>query len=409
VAEREPWEDTLRGLRGSVRTELSPAAPGAVRVPGNPRRRVRRTSTALIAAAATLVVVIGGANLVRGTGSPPMPPADIPSSSASPTPAGPSPRTSRSVAPWPAPLDDPIAEVDWARATVQMPVHHGCPAGRYEFHAGDERVAARDYPRAISDPDRIAYGDLTGDGRPEAVLSVSCFADPEDSGDGQGQLLIVTRRSDRLVGLAWVGPRGGLYPEFWVSDGQLLADVHPWHTGWGYRLGQVKGWRWDGASPVSLDTDARYRPLIGDAAVTLGPQIDLRGVAGAMACPATALRFDREGFAQGAGARWDLEQPASPDDLPHWVDLQGDGRRHLVVAVGCNWAADGPDASTRAVVVLERTGDGYRALDALAAPQGMTQAGWGYNRGVLTLHVAPAAGGNMIDVPYTWNGSYFQR
>jgi hypothetical protein len=407
VAEREHWEDTLRGLRETIRAGAAPTSPAAVRARGGQRRRVRRASTALVAAAATVAVVIGGATLVRGAALPPTPPA------ATPTPAPtvsttPTARPTLAVPAWPDDrIDDAIAETDWVRATVQMPAHPGCPSGEFKFRAGHESVAPADYPRAFLDPDKIAYGDLTGDGRPEAVLSVSCFGAPEDSGDGQGQLLVVTREGDRLRALGWVGPRGGLYPEFWIENRVLYMDVHPWLTPWEHLLAQVQAYTWSGSQFERIFPEGRFPPLV--AAGGPGPAIDFGPAAEAMGCPAETVRFSPDGTATVAGVRWDLEQPAVPDDLAHWVDLEGTGTRRLLAAVTCDRPAGVPANWVGAVAVLEWTGDGYRALDAVRRPDGMAIAGWSYARGVLTLSVAPDAGGEVSGVRYTWNGSYFQR
>ncbi len=93
----------------------------------------------------------------------------------------------------------------------------------------------------------IGYGDLNGDSRPEAILEGLCLTTREDSGDGEGQLLVITRSTTgTLTALDWVGPRGGLYRSIWVIDGQLFVDVQPWHTDWGYSLGQALAYRWQG-------------------------------------------------------------------------------------------------------------------------------------------------------------------
>jgi hypothetical protein len=410
VAEQRGVERTLRGLADAIRTDVAAPAPSGVRVQGDHRRRVRRASTALVAAASSLAIVFCGAYLARGGALPFTSAAatPTPSTSAAATPTrsatGSSPRPTHSVGPWPvAPAVDPIARVDWSEATILLPAHPGCLSGDVRFRG---RLAG-DRPRVALDTDRIEYGDLTGDGRPEAVLGGACLASNEDSGDGQGQLLVVTRVGDRLVALGWVGPRGGLYPGFWVRDRALYADVHPMYADWRYRLGRIAAYRWRGSAFASVDVDAVLLPLT--AATGPGPEVDLRPVADAMGCPAATLQFGPDGTVDAAGARWDLQQPAAPDDLAHWVDLDGTGHRSLLVAITCDRPTGAPANWVTAAVVLQRAGDGYRALDAVRPPDRMQLARWAYARGILTLSVAPVDGGLVLDQAYTWNGSYFQR
>jgi hypothetical protein len=93
------------------------------------------------------------------------------------------------------------------------------------------------------------YGDLAGDREPEAVSYVHCKrTNGLDSGDGSGQLLVITVRDNRLVGLGYVGPPGENYPSASVAGGRLTATIDQ-------RYGnqtQQRTYRWDGTMFVQV-------------------------------------------------------------------------------------------------------------------------------------------------------------
>lgn len=390
----------LSELGTQVRQRAARPAPGVIRGLAEHRRRVRRTAAAALAAAAVLALAVGGVSVVRGSATPP--PSD-PASTVTPSPS-PSPRVSRSVPPWPEPkVGDPIGATDWDNAAIALPRHDGCPSGAVTFQRrGEELSGPSSWPRVVLDADSVAYGDLTGDGRPEAIMSALCRRSAEDSGDGEGQLLVVAREADGLRALAWVGPRGALFVGQWVAGGHLYVDVHPWYQDWGYSLGAAQVYRWTGSAFAAVDGAAEYPGL------TSGHAVDLTPMAGLTGCPTPVLRFGRDGRAEDAGTTFHLDQPAVPDHLPHLVDLDGDGRRHLLVAITCDRPEDDSDPDTGAVVVLERQpGGGFHAIDAIRPPDGSSLSGWSYDRGKLTIETADQAG-VVAPLTYTWNGDYFQ-
>jgi hypothetical protein len=90
-----------------------------------------------------------------------------------------------------------------------------------------------------------------------------------------------------------------------------------------------------------------------------------------------------------------------PDTLPHLVDLDGDGRRRLIVALYCGGAD--ADSGPANVVVLERSGAGYRAVTVVVPEHGTRMHEWRYAGRVLTLFLGEGA----AEYRYRWNGGGF--
>jgi hypothetical protein len=405
----------LAGMRDAVRRQAGPApAAAALRRRAERQRRIRRAATTLAAAAAVTVVVAGGVTVVRGeaarppqpagpTASPSVPP---PSASAAPTPPTPEPTR---------PTTDPITKVNWGKATIELPEHQGCPSGRVRFTKDQflpeatGRSNGSDF-KVMFEPARVVYGDLTGDGRAEAVLSAICLAvDGEDSGDGQGQLLVIQRDDrGRLTGVGWVGQRGAIFSGWWVAQSLLYTDVKPWHTDWGYSLGAARAYRLTGDDFVEVDVTEIYPGLL-PVKGRRGAAADLSPVADRIACrdgdlperDDVSLSLSADGLGTAGGTEWNAGQPMAPDSLPHLVDLDGDGRRRLVVALYCG----GADAETGPanVVVLERSGRGYRAVAVVVPERGTRMHEWRYADRVLTLYLGEGA----AEYRYRWTGSGF--
>jgi hypothetical protein len=228
VTDNERIGASLAGLGAEVRRVVTPPPAGAVRRRAEHQQRVRRTAAVALAAAAVLAISVGAISVVRGSAAPPPPPATTQTPSPSPSS---SPRPSPK--PWPVQkVTDPIAATNWAKATITLPEQDGCPSGRVRFApGGDGGGRSSGLPQAqLVGFSGIAYGDLTGDGRPEAIMWGQCKQYAEDSGDGKDHLLVVTREGEQLRALGWVGPRGSIFVDFWVEDGVLYTDVHPWGT-----------------------------------------------------------------------------------------------------------------------------------------------------------------------------------
>ena len=92
----------------------------------------------------------------------------------------------------------------------------------------------------------MATGDLTGEGRDEAVAYVHCESRvAQDSGDGSGHLMVISQPArGTFVGLAHVGASGENYEAARVQQGTLVATVKQ-------RYGdgvQDRTYRWNGTS-----------------------------------------------------------------------------------------------------------------------------------------------------------------
>lgn len=391
----------LSRLRTDVRRTVAPPPASQVRHRADRRLRTRRTATVLVAAGLVGAALVGGGLIWRGAAPerPPLPggtPSETPSAAPRPSKPVPVRQTSQPPADW--------AGVNWASATITLPTHPGCPSGPVTLRTlklfGHDAVAGPTaWPRVSITPESVVYGDLTADGQPEAVLAATCLQSEEDSGDGQGQLLVIRRDGGTLRAVAWVGPRGSLFGDTWIAAGRLVTDVKPVYGAWDYRLGAARAYRWTGQAFTEV-ADSGHPGMVPHAGAT-GPEVDLTAIAALTGCPAAVLRFDSDGRATGGGAAWDVQQPAAPDHLPHLVDLDGDGRRRLLVAITCGRAF---------VAVLEpRSGGSFHAVDAVLPPAGTSLTGWTHQSGTLTLQYASAGGGLVQELGYTWNGDYFQR
>jgi hypothetical protein len=385
-------ETALRELRLAVGQAVTPPPPAAIRARAGQRRPARPIVIGLVAATAVISVLVGAAAVVRDVATaPPQPGRPTPSITARPDP-----RPSRSAPSWPvAPETDPITRVAWLEATISVPAHEGCPAGQVRLRDGE----SAGYPRLLlakppSVGARPAHGDLTGDGRPEAVLYAECRLSAEDSGDGQGQLLAVTRNTNgALRALGWVGERGALYPEFWVAGGTLYADAVPWHTDWGYSLGEALAYRWTGTRFEAVDSG--YPGLPGTA-------VDLRPVAPWLGCPGAVVSYPQGEYVATVGDySYDVTPVRLPDGSPHRLDLAGDGRRYLLLAIACRQS----EVLGQGVLVL----DGFRAVDLVPVELGYGVTGWSFSRGTLAIEVFQRGTGEPAEAQrWVWNGSNFQ-
>nr|MDT0657822.1 hypothetical protein [Micromonospora sp. DSM 115978] len=399
----------LARLGADVRQVVPRPPASSLRRRAERQQRTRRLTAAAAVAALVGLVSVGTVTLTGGEAAPVPPIGPDPSVTAQPTgpPPPPRPRPARSVPPRSTPLvTDPIASTSWAGATVTLPAHEGCPSGAATL--ADWSAPAATFPRVTVDTERVRYGDLTGDGLPEAVLQANCWPDAEASGDGEGQLLVVRRDGAGLVALGWVGPRGALYVDHRVDGGVLSVDVRPWQEDWGHRLGMLRSYRWDG---VAFSEVAGVDGIV-PAAGAPGRAVDLRPVADWMGCPPAVPTFGPDGTAIAAGVVWDLVQPTGPVDTdPHPVDLTGGGEHGLLVQVGCG--RFGPDrigdaslvGGRAALVLLVPRSDGaFVAVDALPPPSGDI-LGWNWQEGALSLRY----GDPELKQHYVWNGEYFQE
>jgi hypothetical protein len=417
MSEREyDIAQALASLRAAVRTSVPAPAAAALRARAEQRLRARQVGALAVAAVTVVAVLVtvgvtGQRNAINdgpagGTETP----------TGSPTAA---PRPDRPVPPYPVTrIDDPIARVDWADATVTGVPPRGptCPSGRLHFRGG----VTAGYPRMIlllGPPRPPVYGDLTGDGRAEAFIEAVCEGD-EQSDHHHSQLLVVDRQaSGALVARGWVGPVGwGIVYGFWLSGDRLVIEPEP---GAGtYTNGQTLEYRWVGGRFQAQDTGW---PGIGPFPDRLGPRIDLGPddghVARTLGCSGQ-IQIQPEGRAPATAPDNAVFEFAQPVTTQHVLDLAGDGHRYLLVAVTCldrvqsTMDSSGATAGMihgQGVLVLdiERPTGPIRAVDLVPVPLDLTLSTWTFERG--RLSVSSFRDGNEGPTQrWVWNGTYFQ-
>ncbi|RKR90710.1 hypothetical protein BDK92_5091 [Micromonospora pisi] len=238
------------------------------------RHRTRRR-TGVAAAFAVALAAAGGTLLAGQLGTlgpqpaPVPPPPSAPATTGIPSPTGaPVPTTPSVTPPTPSAPSSPartserpaldIREVNWQRATIRLPTDRAgstCPTGRFTSRGEVTVVGARTIK---VDDTALAHGDLDRDGRVEAVIHFHCEHTEGDSGDGSGQLLVVTERGGELVGLGYAGPVGENYGTVRVRDGILVATVMQRYSE--QPVSQERGYRWNGTRFVQVSGPTAFPP-----------------------------------------------------------------------------------------------------------------------------------------------------
>jgi hypothetical protein len=315
-----------------------------------------------------------------------------------------------------------IGEVDWADTAIQMPTDETdtCPTGTVRVYPaitvfreriGQSRRAADDRhtPLMVVQP-RVAYGDLTGDGVPEAVVEIRCWKYDLDS-PGGGRLLVVTMRPDHtLAGLAYVGHAGARYLDVRVTNGLLRVKMgyhYVWPDSADYGPedpGFTQVLRWNGevfdlvagradTLAFSGQLDARTGS-VGGSPVRL-PAILRDGVA---VCPAA-----RVAFAHSQATVGDIEYGQSRDVLPY--DLDGDGDDELIAGIFCF----GPDYYAKSVYVFGQGDTDFLTLAVPFANDGRyTIERVDLQGKTIVLRLMEVATGIDSIMTMTWNGERFE-
>jgi hypothetical protein len=371
----------LQRLRHTITTGAVPPPAAALRRHVRRRVHARRATAGGLAAVAVAAVAVSGGLLERPTAG--QPPA----------------------------ASGGIDQVDWTTATIDLPPLDGCPSGLVEFVPEAEFEAPRDeinreeweYADAIAPPAGFpavalypymppAFGDLTGDGEPEAVLSALCHPTARDH--GFQRLLVVGSGPDgELTGLGWVTPATDPPAQVWVDfrgywvtgDGRLLIDAAqhsypepPPDGGLAYPPGYALSYRWDGQRLVDEGPAAEYSPVLTEDGQTAGPPVRLGPVADGLGCFDAELRFtlsattslpalpdadfSGSGEAEAGGHTYQLRPNGHRLDL---FDLDGSGERKLLVAIECDRTAGG---RAEGLAVFEPAGDGWQGVAVLPSP-----------------------------------------
>jgi hypothetical protein len=320
-------------------------------------------------------------------------------------------------------VDDPIARVDWANATLPVPPREVCPSGRLRLRNGETSGFPKMYmsPEAGQGRGAAVYGDLTGDGRPEAVLLTACRGSPQ-SDHSTDQLIVFNRdRSGALRAVGWVGPVGfGVVADFWLDGDRLVIDPSS-DTDTFWSIGEALMYRWRDGGFEELDGLPGIQTLSADrpaAPLDLGPSDGY--VARALGCPGGTVRIVDPNWSTLATANGVIYSfDTSTPGLPHLFDLSGDGRRYLLVAITCldprtynpERGQQPQDVLGEGVLVLDRMADGgFRAVDIVPTPSGLQGPSWVFERGRLSIEYYRVEDGVAVSPQvWYWNGEYFQR
>jgi len=413
----------MHGLRRSITAAVPAPAAAAVRDRADHRLRVRRTAAAVAAAALVVAVAVGGTTWLRHTAAPPVQPAET---------SGPAPSATAEPGPRPAPLpeepvderiDDPIAEVDWRTATITLSPRAGCPAGAVSFTAVSDihpnaLGPADSYPAVALSAVRTRYGDLTGDGRAEAVLEARCIPAAADMASEASAHLLVVARDDSggLTDLGRIATLGAPVVSYWIESGRLLVEANPWVPDRDAVNvpGLVLAYEWTGGGFGDWVTAGDYPPLLGlDDHGAPGAPVRPGVVARATGCPDVELRFHETAadtpdgpVARTMAAAGDASYAIPPGFSQQYLfDLGSGGGRWLVVPIGCESEGGGPAGTVLAV--LERAGEGWQGVSVLQPPGDHQPGSWTGAAGQMVVRWHNAAGGHQ-DIRYLWTGTVLE-
>jgi hypothetical protein len=390
----------LDALRGEVRDLVPVPDAAGLRARATHRLRVRRVTTAVVAAAAVTAIAVGGNTLLRPTAVP-APPAE--STSQRPVPIS------------PEPPDDPIAEVGWESATIDMPPREGCPDGPVTFqpvsdiHPTGIGPVGGAYPQVSIDANEVAYADLGG--QVVAVLQATCDAAPsEDRVLDQLLLAVIRETGGSLRGVGWLDPPGTAILSYWVAGHRLVAEVYSVAPGDG--LGTTPGLAFaialDGGTFDGWEQAAEYPPVVPPDLDGPGAPVRPGGaVATGLDCPDQEIRFgnsiDVLEWPWLASTDTDASYglPRHDDAQPYLFDLDRTGQRLLVLALSCLPLGGSP---THGLAVLERAGEGWQGIGVLTR-RGLQPSRWWIDGD--RFMVEWRGSGVQQETAYRWTGTLF--
>ncbi len=382
--------DRLTDLLGAYRAE----APAAFPVPDlgsldARARRHRKRRVGLVVAVVAIGLVVGFA--VRPSGGNPIPPAPVATS---------------------------IYAVDWADTELTLPHNPDRPCGDrrvrllpyQDAELGRVGTSTQDMDEyvALMTTGRVVFGDLTGDGAPEAVISVRCHTRLFTSVDGV-QLLVVQMLPDHsLQGLQFVGRMNATFPSYRIRDGLLHvqmryneANPYSWGETWtDTAFTQVL--RWNG---TAFDLIAGRSDPLNFTGAHQGYGVptqlaDILAPTGEVRCPAALVPF--------AFAPYTVDAHTYADDnglalTPPQVDVDDDGNDELVVPVRCT----GEGYEETSVYVLTQGTDRFLAIDVPFT----STAGWRLESyavsDLLRLGLTDPTGGSHT-VELAWTGARYE-
>ncbi|WP_162908298.1 hypothetical protein [Allorhizocola rhizosphaerae] len=320
-----------------------------------------------------------------------------------------------------APSVTSVTEVNWADATVdtEIDILGACPAGRWTFGSStsgelaDHAVGGRtgSSARLVTSISSVAYGDLTGDSEPEAVLTVACIQSDISSSVHpflSGQLLAVTVRSGRLVGIGLAGPEHARYPSVRVQDERILAQV--WYAALDgnrreysiFAPAHLRVFEWN--RNAFTQVAGREAPLV------LAPAKDDLGSPSLLptilkdgqqsACPGGTVRFKHSEVSHN-GAQLLVTGTAQP------ADLDNDGDQELLVQIRCTYRGVSADS----LLVMKQSPSGLVTIDVPVANAGQwdIEDGWSLRNSVLNVVLLERGSGKATEISMPWNGTKFEK
>ncbi len=308
------------------------------------KRARRRVSTTVGAVVVMVLLVLAAAQFLR-----PKPPAPPVTPSPSPT--------------QPSTVDehDPMRSVDWSHATIRLGGTPGCPLGAVTFKpTGQDSANGQlgDLSATLSTR-VIALGDLTGDGRAEAVLMLDCSR--QDLGTAR-RLALIQLQDGELVQIGAADPQSHRVWTFWLEDGLLHMDGSSFA---GEPIGSVYSWKWDGSAFAPYDSSKLFPPI---------GHLDLTPVADKLACqslpaPTEAqlrLNFGNDLVITTGDRTWDFNRSHTH---PKFEERGRIGNPYLVLSVDC--APVGTQQWSRQTVTFDRVDGQWQAVAVSADAPGI--------------------------------------
>jgi hypothetical protein len=278
----------------------------------------------------------------------------------------------------------------------------------YLGHIGQTRRADDDYatPLFAVLPGEI-YGDLTGDGAPEAVLAIRCVTSQPDGmmPEEGSQLLVVTMRPDRsLVGLGYVGIVHAQYPSFKVDSQKLYVQLrydHSSENSFGHSADDTaftQVYRWDGTAFQRIAGRASNLNFMGQKDAN-GSRVRLATILrGAdVVCPSAMVSFT---FGEATAGAYTLTQGGIVEP----VDLDRDGNDELIAGIGCR----GPGYQATSVYVFGQGDTVFVPIDVpFANDGGYDVTDTTFDGHTLSLALTLRATGATSVQKLIWTGSRF--
>ena len=324
----------------------------------------------------------------------------------------------------PAPVAQSIYAVDWTDTELTVPENPDCPEGKLRLYRRQNADGAwigttdpntREDVYQLVTTGAVVFGDVTGDGQPEAIVRVQCLRGPKEWSEHQGEQLLVVRMlpDHSLDGLGFVGTRGAEFPSVSVDDEGLLHVQmrYNWITPnsfafsfWDTAFTQVL--RWNGSSFGRVSGRADPLNFTGASSGYGVPTqlADILSPSGEVLCPAALVPF---GLVERGSEPWHVD--GYDYSVGEWssatakLDVDGDGNEELVVPIRCT----GPGYDEVSLYVLAQGTDRFLAIDVPVANDGRwTVVSAQSVSGQLQVQVEEANGTGVHTL--AWNGERFE-